>query len=91
MEVVEGAVCGALIAVGAGTGIAADGGVDQLEVDVVLDLGVELAEALDEAVGLPVVGLKVKVEVHLVGLDVFEGDLQQNVDLCVVLQGLPLV
>jgi hypothetical protein len=61
VEVVEGAVGGALIAVGAGTGIAADGGVDQLEVDVVLDLGVELTEALDETVGLPVVCVETAV------------------------------
>ena len=55
MEVVVCTVGFVLVAVSAGTSVTAQSRVDQFQVDVVLDLGVELSEALDEAVGLPVI------------------------------------
>ena len=55
MGIVEGTILFIFIAVILGTVLTFHGGIDEIEVDVVLYFGVEFSEVLDETVGISII------------------------------------
>jgi len=50
MPIVKGTVVGALIAVSSGTSVTSNSGVDELQVDVILNFGIIMTESFNKTI-----------------------------------------